>query len=284
MDIKTALSALPSLRTTVESYGLLAKKSLGQNFLLNPNITDKIISLSLKQQGLKDFFQAHAFEVGPGPGGLTRSILSACPQKMTVIELDERCIKIMQDIQNKLGDMFEIVNADALQYDFTFEEDIKKHIISNLPYNISVPLLTKWLYDINKYQSLTLMFQKEVAERIIAPIKTKDYGRLSILAQLQSKITRLYDLNPECFTPAPKVWSTVLLFEPQESTLSREEISALEKITSQAFSMRRKMIRQSLKGYGNLDDICNKIGISTQMRPEEITPTQFLALSKELCR
>ncbi len=284
MDIDTALSALPSLRTTVESYGLLAKKSLGQNFLLNSNITDKIVALSLSSQGIKDFAQSHVFEVGPGPGGLTRSILKNCPQKMTVIELDDRFIKIMQDIQNKLGDMFEIVNADALQYDFTYEEDIKKHIISNLPYNISVPLLTKWLYDIGKYQSLTLMFQKEVAERIIAPIKSKDYGRLSILAQLQSKITRLYDLNPECFTPAPKVWSTVLLFEPLDTPLSKEEIAAVEKITAQAFSMRRKMIRQSLKNYANLEYTCKNIGITPQMRPEEITPTQFLTLSKELCK
>ena len=282
MDLKTAIDNLPSLKLTVEAHGLLAKKSLGQNFLLDKNITDKIISLSLKKQNLTDYQNCHVFEVGPGPGGLTRAVLSHNPDEMTVIELDERCIKIMQDINSKTNNILEILNHDALKYDFSFNEDKTKHIVSNLPYNISVPLLTKWLTSINCYQSLTLMFQKEVADRIQAQTSTKDYGRLSVLAQLQCKITRLLDLNPECFTPAPKIWSSVLLFQPLKTPLNQDEITKLEKLTSQAFSMRRKMIRQSLKSIKNLDAICEEIGLKTSMRPEEITPEQFLNLSKKI--
>ena len=282
MDLKTAIDSLPSLKTTVDAYNLMAKKSLGQNFLLDRNITDKIIQSSLKKQGLTSFNGSHIFEVGPGPGGLTRSILCSNPNKLTVIELDERCIKIMQDIRSKIGERLEIINQDALSYNFSSDENLPKHIISNLPYNISVPLLTKWLQDIGKYQSLTLMFQKEVADRITAPIKTKNYGRISILSQLQCKITKLLDLNPECFTPAPKIWSSVLLFQPSETPLNINEISNLEKLTSQTFSMRRKMIRQSLKSIKNLDSICEKIGLLPTMRPEEISPSQFLTLSKKI--
>ena len=282
MDLKTAIDSLPSLKLTVEAHGLLAKKSLGQNFLLDRNITDKIIALSLKKQNISSYTGAHVFEVGPGPGGLTRAVISNNPDKITVIELDERCIQIMQDINLKTGNILEILNQDALKFDFTYNEEKSKHIVSNLPYNISVPLLTKWLYDIDCYKSLTLMFQKEVADRIQAQTSTKDYGRLSVLAQLQCKITRLLDLNPECFTPAPKIWSSVLLFQPLEKTLTKEEITKVEKLTTQAFSMRRKMIRQSLKSIKNLEELCEEIGIKTTMRPEEITPEQFLALSRKI--
>ena len=264
MDLKTAIDSLPSLKLTVESHGLLAKKSLGQNFLIDDkiifrNITDKIIALSLKKQNMDSYNNCHVFEVGPGPGGLTRAVISNNPDKMTVIELDERCIQIMQDINLKTGNILEILNQDALKFDFSNKEDKAKHIVSNLPYNISVPLLTKWLYDIDCYSSLTLMFQKEVADRIQATTSTKDYGRLSVLAQLQCKITRLLDLNPECFTPAPKIWSSVLLFKPLEKTLNKDKINKIEKLTAQAFSMRRKMIRQSLKSIKNLEEICEKI-------------------------
>lgn len=282
MDLKTAIDSLPSLKLTVEAHGLLAKKSLGQNFLLDRNITDKIISLSLQKQNISSYKNCHVFEVGPGPGGLTRAVISNNPDKMTVIELDERCIQIMQDINSKTGNILEILNQDALKFDFSYAEDKPKHIVSNLPYNISVPLLTKWLNDMQCYKSLTLMFQKEVADRIQAQTSTKEYGRLSVLAQLQCKITRLLDLNPECFTPAPKIWSSVLLFQPFDQTLNKDEINKLEKLTAQAFSMRRKMIRQSLKTTKNLEEICEKIAIKPTMRPEEITPQQFLALSKAI--
>jgi len=271
-------NTLPSLKTTVEAYGLLAKKSLGQNFLLDQNLTDKIIRTSLDKQGLESLKGQTVTEIGPGPGGLTRAILKQNPEKLTVIEMDDRFIAIMNDLKQVAKDRLEIIHADALQTDI--EEGF---IISNLPYNISVPLLLKWLENINKYNSLTLMFQKEVAERITAPINTKDYGRLSILAQLQCQVDKLFDLNPECFTPAPKIWSTVLLFRPLSKQITSLQRANLERLTALAFNQRRKMIRQSLKSLPNLENLCRQIGIETTLRPEQIPPKQFLALADGYC-
>ena len=281
-ELSQIISTLPSLRLTVDAHGLMAKKALGQNFLLDSNITDKIIRSSLDTQNKKSFSDDHVYEIGPGPGGLTRSILKANPQKLTVIEMDERCINIMEEIRDKTGNVLEIVNDDALRFDFTQQEKYPKQIVSNLPYNISVPLLTGWLKNIKEYSALTLMFQKEVADRITAQLRTKDYGRISILAQLQCKITRLFDLNPECFVPAPKIWSTVLLFEPQPNPLTLTQIKKLESLTTQAFAQRRKMIRQSLKSISDLEQKCATVGISLTSRPEEISPQQFLELSAQI--
>lgn len=280
-DINLALDSLPSLKLTVDAYGLLAKKSLGQNFLLDENITNKIVRQSLAQQKLSSFSGTEIFEVGSGPGGLTRAILRANPDKLTIIELDERCIQIAQDIKSKIAIPMEIINQDAMQFNFKTSGK-PAHILSNLPYNISVPLLTKWLYQIKRYQSLTLMFQKEVADRIEAEIRTKDYGRLSVLSQLQCHVTRLFNLPPEAFTPAPKVWSSVLLFTPRDDALDLADIKKLEQITSLAFAKRRKMLRQIFKSISDFDKICETCDILPTMRPEEITPQQFLQLAKQL--
>jgi len=280
MNLTDAVNQLPSLKTTVEAHGLLAKKALGQNFLLNSNITDKIIRETLQHQQLPDFEGANVFEIGPGPGGLTRSVLRASPEKLTVIEMDDRCIAIMEEIKEKAGNRLDIINGDALKINIAALKGDNKHIISNLPYNISVPLLTSWLEDISAYKSLTLMFQKEVADRIMAPTNCKDYGRLSILAQLQCRIEKLLDLSPENFVPAPKIWSSVLLFRPLPQTLNAEELKKTEHLTALAFSQRRKMIRQSLKNIPDLENKCEKIGIKTTFRPEQITPQQFLQLAK----
>lgn len=273
------INSLPSLRVTVEAYGLMAKKALGQNFLLDRNITDKIVALTLKKQGVADFSGAQVFEVGPGPGGLTRSILCQNPETLTVIEMDDRCIAIMRDIQRLCGDHLQIVHGDALKTDLSVAGTLPRHIISNLPYNVSVPLLTGWLYQIEAYQSLTLMFQKEVADRITAETRTKDYGRISVLSQLQCRIDRLLDLSPDCFVPAPKIWSSVLLFRPVEKPLSLAQIRKVEKLTAMAFSQRRKMIRQSLKSIAELAEKCAQVGIDLTMRAEEITPRQYLQLA-----
>ncbi|MBE6452329.1 MAG: 16S rRNA (adenine(1518)-N(6)/adenine(1519)-N(6))-dimethyltransferase RsmA [Alphaproteobacteria bacterium] len=281
-NLSETISSLPSLRVTVDAHNLMADKNLGQNFLLNQDITDKIIRLSLTHQQIDNFCNSHVIEIGPGPGGLTRAILKASPKKLTVIEMDKRCISIMEELQSKTGNILEIINNDALKFEYTTSSETPTHIISNLPYNISVPLLIKWLTSVNKYKSLTLMFQKEVAERILSSTHNKSYGRISIISQLQCKITKLFDLSPDCFVPAPKIWSSVLLFEPLSSHLTTEQISKLEKITSQAFSSRRKMIRQSLKGYPNLEKACNEIGIPLTSRPEEITPQQFYLLSEKM--
>ena len=271
---------LLSLRETVEQHGLMAKKALGQNFLLDQNITDKIIRTSLASRGVADFSGEDVFEIGPGPGGLTRAVLKANPHKLTVIEMDERCIEIMQELQDVYGGVLNIVNGDALQFDFGQETAYPKNIVSNLPYHISVPLLIGWLKKMAEFKSLTLMFQKEVAERILAEPNSKNYGRISVLAQLVCKIKLLFNLNPNCFVPAPKIWSSVLLFTPQENLPTLEEISRLEKITEAAFGQRRKMIRQSLKNFPDLENACKTAGIALTDRAENILPEQYLILAR----
>ncbi len=272
--------SLPSLRETVESHGLMAKKALGQNFLLDRNITDKIIRLSLEKQNKKDFSGEYVFEVGPGPGGLTRAVLEADPQKLTVVEMDERCIEIMNDLKKIVGERLEIINGDAMKINFAEKGSAPRNIVSNLPYNISVPLLTGWLKQIENFSSLTLMFQKEVADRICAPTNCKDYGRISVLSQLQCRIERLFELNPNCFVPAPKIWSTVLLFQPLHSNISQEEITKIEKITALAFGQRRKMIRQSLKSLPGIKEKLQQLQIPETFRAEQLTPAQYLQLAK----
>lgn len=270
-----------SLKETVDCYGLMAKKQLGQNFLLDRNITDKIIRMSLQKQGMKDFEGRHVFEVGPGPGGLTRSILENCPDKLTVIEMDQRCIQIMEDLRAKARGEMDIANADALKFNFIVGAK-PRQIISNLPYNISVPLLVSWLKKISDFEALTLMFQKEVAERICAPIKSKDYGRISVLAQLVCQIDKLFDLNPECFVPAPKIWSSVLLFRPLETIPDRPTLEKVEVLTAAAFGQRRKMIRQSLKQFSSIENACAAAGVEMTWRAEEISPQKYLEIAERL--
>lgn len=271
-----------SLKEVVEQNGLMAKKSLGQNFLLNQNIPDKIIRMSLEKQGLQNFKKNCVYEIGPGPGGLTRAIISNSPKKLTVVEMDERCIKIMQELKEQTKSCMEIINSDALTIDFTVLEGDNKQIVSNLPYNISVPLLIGWLKKMNHYSALTLMFQKEVAERIMAPIKTKNYGRISVLAQLCSKVEKLFDINPECFVPAPKIWSTVLLFKPVEIMPNAQILEKVELLTQQAFGQRRKMIRQSLKSVPEIEKACELAGVKMTMRAEEISPEQYIEIAKNI--
>lgn len=275
------MEQLPSLKETVIKYELLAKKALGQNFLLDMNITDKIIRTSLDAQNKPDFSGEYVFEVGPGPGGLTRAVLKAKPQQLTVIEMDSRCIQIMQDMKAVVGEQLQIVEGDALKYDFNRQKGVK-NIVSNLPYNISVPLLLGWLKNATDYSSLTLMFQKEVADRITAEPNSKVYGRISVMAQLTCKIKVLLNLNPNCFVPAPKIWSTVLLFLPLKEIPSAEVLQKVEKLTEAAFGQRRKMIRQSLKNIPNLAEICAKANVPLTARAENVTPEQYLALALQL--
>ncbi len=268
-----------SLKETVEKHQLMAQKSLGQNFLLNENITDKIIRTSLDCQNLPDFSGRYVYEVGPGPGGLTRAVLKQKPQKLTVVEMDARCVQIMTDLQKQTDVPMNIIQGDALQTDFALFDCEPRQVVSNLPYHISVPLLTRWLENLGSFEALTLMFQREVAERIMASIQTKSYGRLSVLAQLTARIDKLMDLNPQCFVPAPKVWSSVLLFRPLSHRPSTPDLKKVSLLTERAFGQRRKMIRQSLKAYPLLEEACQTLHIPLTARAEELTPQQFLDLA-----
>jgi len=268
----------------VEKYDLMAKKALGQNFLLDGNITDKIVRLSLSAQGLDDWKNASVVEVGPGPGGLTQAVLRQSPKKLTVIEMDERCLQILAEIKQAYPQL-DIVSGDALKFDWDKQVKTEKallHVVSNLPYNISVVLLTGWLKQIKLFKSLTLMFQKEVGERILAKPASKDYGRLSVISQLQCDVQKLFDLPPTCFVPAPKIWSSVLLFLPKATPVEPNILAKVEMLTSLAFGQRRKMIRQSLKSVPDILSHLDALRIEPTVRAENLTPEDYLNLAERL--
>lgn len=272
-----------STKEFVEKYDLMAKKTLGQNFLLDANITDKIMRLSLKEQNIVDVSDEKYIEIGPGPGGLTQAVLRQNPKKLTVIEMDERCLNILEEIK-AFYPQLDIVSGDALKFDWEayVKREGKSHIISNLPYNISVVLLTNWLVQIDKFNSLTLMFQKEVGDRILAVPGTKDYGRISVISQLQCDVVKLFDLPPTCFVPAPKIWSSVLLFKPRAEVYSKEVLDKVEMLTGLSFGQRRKMIRQSLKSVKGIFEIFEELGINPELRAENLSPEQYLDIAKRL--
>ena len=274
--------ALLSLKDTVQKYGLTAKKSLGQNFLLDMNITRKIVKESLRIRGVESLQNDNMIEVGPGPGGLTRAVLESKPKSITVIEMDDRCLQIMEELRAEHQGTMNIISGDALKQNCALLADKPRSIISNLPYNISVPLLTEWLKNAAEYESLTLMFQKEVADRIMAKPGRKEYGRISVLAQLTCKISHLFDINPNNFVPAPKIWSTVLLFQPYEKQPENKILQMVEKLTSAAFGQRRKMIRQSLKNIAGAHEAVKVLNIAEELRAEDITPDEYLKIAEFL--
>jgi 16S rRNA (adenine1518-N6/adenine1519-N6)-dimethyltransferase len=265
---------LPSLRLVVEKYGLLPKKNLGQNFIFDQNITDKIV----KYSAIKP--EQEILEIGPGPGGLTRSILAINPSKLTVIEMDKRCIAALEDLK-KYHPQLVIVNEDAMlvqERNLVLE---KTHIIANLPYNVGTALLFKWFKNVSYWGSLTLMFQKEVADRIIAQPGGKDYGRLSVISQLLCDIKWHFDLKPEVFFPPPKITSSVISLYPKAEQIDPIIIKKLEQICRILFSQRRKMLRSSLKNiHHNIDSLIQDTGIDLTQRPEELSIEQFIKIAE----
>jgi len=264
---------LPSIKSTIEQYGLTPKKNLGQNFLLDQNITNKIASVSKLKEG------DNVLEIGPGPGGLTRSILSYNPSILTVIEQDHRCIKALNELKIFYPQLV-IINDDAITIN---EKDIIKNktkIIANLPYNIGTMLLMKWLEKIELWQDLTLMFQKEVAERIIAEPCTKDYGRLSVICQLLCDTKIHFELPPHVFYPPPKITSAVISLYPKNIQPTAEIINAVQLICKVTFNQRRKMLRSTLKQvHPDMDALINNTDISLTQRPEELSIEQFVQLA-----
>lgn len=273
-------SPLPSLRQTIKTHNLDAQKSLGQHFLLDMNITRKIARLATIKAEDK------VLEIGPGPGGLTRALLEMGAD-LTIIERDDRCMAILEELQHAWPKKLHIRNGDALRFDYQnyFPKETGYKIVSNLPYNISTELLVQWLLlppenAKNSYwQQMTLMFQKEVADRILAKPGSKAYGRLSILSQIASSPSRAYDLSPQAFTPPPKVDSTVVTFMPKQSPFPH--INVLEHITRNAFSQRRKMIRTTLQPvFGeDLQDTLSQADLKPTMRAEELTIENYMALA-----
>lgn len=270
------IDTLPPLRTVIERHGLQAKKSLGQNFLLDLNLTAKIA----RQAG--ELQDQQVIEVGPGPGGLTRAML-AQGAIVTAIERDERCLAALEEISNHYPGRLRVISGDALEQDFTtlFDNAVSKpKIISNLPYNVGTQLLLNWLLAEPWppfYQSLTLMFQKEVAERIVAPPNSEAFGRLGVLAGWRTHARIAFDVPPQAFTPPPKVTSSVVHIVPREEPLPCDA-EILGRITMSAFGQRRKMLRQSLKPLGG-ETLLEKAGIDPTRRAETLTVDEFVTLA-----
>ncbi|MCD8496912.1 MAG: 16S rRNA (adenine(1518)-N(6)/adenine(1519)-N(6))-dimethyltransferase RsmA [Alphaproteobacteria bacterium] len=268
---------LPPLREVIRQYGLRAEKKLGQNFLLDSNITDKIV------RSAGDLGGVHAVEIGPGPGGLTRSILASKAASVTAIEFDQRAVTALQDLKRVYPDRLHIIHGDALEADLTALVPAPRAVIANLPYNIATPLTLGWLRQIrsnpeNAFRSMTLMYQKEVAERLCAAPNTKAYGRLSVITGWLCAAKRVYDLPPSAFTPPPKVTSSVVHFTPRALPDNHPTFEQVEKLTALAFGQRRKMIRGPLKDYMA---IIEALGIPETARAEELGIEQFLAIAKQ---
>jgi 16S rRNA (adenine1518-N6/adenine1519-N6)-dimethyltransferase len=270
--------SLPPLRDVIERHGLGALKALGQNFLLDLNLTGRIA----RSAGTLD--KCDVIEVGPGPGGLTRALLDNGARRVIAIERDSRCIPALEEISNAYPGRLTIIEGDALETDFTALSPEPVRIVANLPYNIATPLLVGWLQSEPwppYFLSLTLMFQREVAERICALPRSKAYGRLGVLAQWRTQPRMLFDVDPRCFTPAPSVMSTVVELIPRAKPLAEADPRALEKIVAAAFGQRRKMLRSALRSL--IQDplpILEQAGIAPTKRAEELSVEEFCALAR----
>lgn len=278
-DEKLAIDGLPPLRQVIEMHGLRPKKALGQNFLFDLNITGKIAHLA------GDLSECDVVEVGPGPGGLTRALLAAGARKVLAIERDPRCLPALAEIADHWPGRLEVIEADALTIDLSLHVARGAKIIANLPYNVGTELLLGWMGEATwppYWGSLTLMFQREVAERIVAKQGDKAYGRLSVLAGWRTESRILFDLPPQAFTPPPKVTSSVVSIMPR-SEIEDAPLDVLQKVTGAAFGQRRKMLRRSLSALGG-EALLNDVGIDPTLRGEALTVSQFCSLARALDR
>ena len=273
---------LPPLRDVIASLGLDAKKSLGQNFLLDLNLTSKIARLA------GDISGHDVLEVGPGPGGLTRGLLAAGARRVVALEKDPRCMAALAQIAAAYPGRLDVFNADALDFDIRGQLTGPVRVVANLPYNVGTELLVRWLTPKDWppfWSSLTLMFQKEVAERIIAKPGTKAYGRLGILAQWKSNPSVVMELPPEAFTPPPKVHSAVVHLEALAEPRFPAPAGLLSSTVAMAFNQRRKMLRSSLKSAApDIETALRDAGLEPTARAEEISLDGFCALARRLAK
>ncbi|NNJ75533.1 MAG: 16S rRNA (adenine(1518)-N(6)/adenine(1519)-N(6))-dimethyltransferase RsmA, partial [Anderseniella sp.] len=270
----TADDNLPRLSEVIDRYGLSARKSLGQNFLLDLNLTRRIARTAGSLEGFT------IIEVGPGPGGLTRALLMEGADKVVAIERDERALPALAEISAAWPGKLTVMHGDALTADWqTIAGQRPVKIVANLPYNIATPLLTGWLTRHSWppfWSSLTLMFQKEVAHRICAGVGDNAYGRLSIISQWRSDAVKMFDVSPQAFTPPPKVTSSIVHITPRAEPLVDCDVAVLEKVTAAAFGQRRKMLRSSLKALGgDPAALIKQAGLEPTMRAEEVDVAGF---------
>lgn len=269
---------LPPLRDVIEEHDLRATKALGQNFLCDLNLTRKIARVAdIKPDD-------HLIEIGPGPGGLTRGLLLEGAKNLIAIEFDDRAIKALQSLNDAAGKRLTLLHGDALKEDLMqFGADDHRKIVANLPYNIATPLLIQWLKQIhatgeNAYQSITVMVQKEVAERICGADNTSSFGRLSVLAQWLCDCSIEFHVPASAFVPPPKVTSSIIYMTPRKRDDSIL-FETMEKLTEMAFGQRRKMLRQTLKPYR---DILADLGIDETLRAENLAVKDFINIAKRM--
>lgn len=272
------IDSLPPLRDVIATHGLSAKKALGQNFLLDLNLTAKIARVP------GDLTGADVLEVGPGPGGLTRGLLAEGARKVLAVEKDARCLPALAEIAQAYPGRLEVINDDALQVDVASRLTGPIHVVANLPYNVGTELLVRWLTPREWppfWSGLTLMFQREVAERIVAQPGDKAYGRLAILANWKAQTRIALSLPPEAFTPPPKVRSAVVHLVPRPEPLFPADPQIMEQVVARAFNQRRKMLRASLKGIvPDLEDALTDAGLAPTERAERVSIEGFAALAR----
>lgn len=273
------IDELPPLREVIAEHELNAKKSLGQNFLLDLNLTSKIA----RQAG--DLTQCDVLEIGPGPGGLTRGLLLEGARKVLAIERDERLRPALAQIADAADNKLEVIYGDALQVNPLDHLTGPVKVVANLPYNVGTELLVRWLTPKiwpPYWESLTLMFQKEVAQRIVAKPGSKAYGRLSILAQFRCDVKIVMEIPPQAFFPPPKVTSTVVHIKRMEKPKFDADPKVLEHVVARAFNQRRKMLRASLKGLApDVEDRLRSAGIKPTERAEQLSLEEFCALARQ---
>ena len=277
-DIATAVAAglagLPPLRETIAAHGLDARKRLGQHFLLDLNLTRRIA------RAAAPLSPGTVVEVGPGPGGLTRALLLEGATSVVAIEVDTRAITALQDLQKAAGGRLQVIEGDALDMPIASLGPPPRRIVANLPYNVSTALLVRWLHAADDVTDMVLMFQKEVVDRLVALPRTKDYGRLSVLAQHVCTVQRLFDVAPTAFVPPPKVTSSVARLRPRPSGDRLADLKPLERVTAAAFGQRRKMLRGALAGlFSDPTAVLTGLGLSPTARAEELTVAEFVRLA-----
>jgi 16S rRNA (adenine1518-N6/adenine1519-N6)-dimethyltransferase len=271
-EASTKPSSLPPLRDVIARHGLDARKSLGQHFLLDSNLTARIV------RGAGSLTGRHVVEVGPGPGGLTRALLETDAAGITAVEVDQRAIQAITELA-ATDARLRVLEADALALDLTTLVPAPRRIVANLPYNIATPLLVGWLRQASEWEGMTLMFQQEVADRIAAAPDSSAYGRLSVLAQWVCDVALLLRLPPAAFVPPPKVWSAVVGFTPHAVQPEPALFRAMEKLTAAAFGQRRKMLRGSLKSLGG-EALLARADIDPQRRAETLSTAEFDRLAR----
>lgn len=274
-DRAARIDALPPLRDIITAHDLDARKALGQNFLLDLNITKRIVRSAQLPAG------CHAIEIGPGPGGLTRALLMSDVHDVTAIERDDRCVTALQSLVAAAEGDLHLIADDALAIDYLALTPAPRAIIANLPYNISTVLLVGWLRQISAFDSLTLMFQREVAERIIAKPGSKAYGRLSVLCQWVARPQIAFHLPARAFNPPPKVDSSIVRLTPLPEQPDPRLFSVMEQVTQAAFGQRRKMLRGSLKSmFTDPVSLLTGLNINPESRAEELDIDAFARLAQ----